>query len=73
MEYTSLRKIYYISPDKHDSIYNNRFNSCTTKHFSIDTRATINNRFKEIPESHYFVDKGEKPYHYRLNMGILLE
>ena len=37
------------------------------------TRATINNRFKEIPESHYFVDKGEKPYHYRLNMGILRE
>lgn len=38
MEYTSLRKIYYISPDKHDSIYNNRFNSCTTRHFAIDIR-----------------------------------
>ena len=38
MEYTSLRKIYYISADKHDSIYNNRFNSCTTRHFSIDIR-----------------------------------
>lgn len=38
MEYESLRKIYYVSPDEHDSIYNNRFNSCTTKHFPINIK-----------------------------------
>ena len=35
------------------------------------TRVTIKSRLSKIPQSHYLVDKNEKPFHYRLNMKML--
>ena len=36
------------------------------------TRVTIKSRLSKIPQAHYLVDKNEKPFHYRLNMKMLL-
>lgn len=36
------------------------------------TRVTIKSRLSKIPQAHYLVDKNKKPFHYRLNMKILL-
>ena len=68
MEYTSLRKIYYISPDKHDSIYNNRFNSC------VANSATVPSILQRLAKWQYlYFDRGNKGISgmQRLDKGIL--
>ena len=47
MDYESLGKIYYTNPEKHNEIYQARFNSPTTRHFDFTIKQV--GRRKEYP------------------------